>query len=88
VEVPYFLNRYDPDPLRFYLTATTPEPHDTVACPERQDAKWLLEVLTGQMRSSYGWLLFRLTLIKNCCILNTAVIVQEILSCMFLNCAL
>jgi methionyl-tRNA synthetase len=29
VEVPYFLSRYDPDPLRFYLTATAPETHDT-----------------------------------------------------------
>jgi methionyl-tRNA synthetase len=29
VEVPYFLSRYDPDPLRFYLTATAPETRDT-----------------------------------------------------------
>jgi methionyl-tRNA synthetase len=29
VEVPYFLNKYDPDPLRFYLTATAPETRDT-----------------------------------------------------------
>jgi hypothetical protein len=33
VEVPYFLSKYDPDPLRFYLTATTPETRDTEACP-------------------------------------------------------
>ena len=35
VEVPYFLSKYDPDPLRFYLTATAPETSDTDACPER-----------------------------------------------------
>jgi len=29
VEVPYFLSKYDPDPLRFYLTATAPEARDT-----------------------------------------------------------
>jgi len=29
VEVPYFLSRYDPDPLRFYLTAVAPETRDT-----------------------------------------------------------
>jgi len=29
VEVPYFLSKYDPDALRFYLTATAPETHDT-----------------------------------------------------------
>jgi methionyl-tRNA synthetase len=29
VEVPYFLGKYDPDPLRFYLTATAPETRDT-----------------------------------------------------------
>jgi methionyl-tRNA synthetase len=29
VEVPYFLNKYDPDALRFYLTATAPETRDT-----------------------------------------------------------
>jgi methionyl-tRNA synthetase len=27
--VPYFLSKYDPDPLRFYLTATAPETRDT-----------------------------------------------------------
>jgi hypothetical protein len=32
--VPYFLSRYDPDPLRFYLTATAPETRDMEACPE------------------------------------------------------
>ena len=34
VEVPYFLTKYDPDALRFYLTATLPETRDTEACPE------------------------------------------------------
>jgi hypothetical protein len=34
VEVPYFLNKYDPDALRFHLTATAPETRDTEACPE------------------------------------------------------
>jgi methionyl-tRNA synthetase len=34
VDVPYFLSKYDPDPLRFYLTATSPETRDTEACPE------------------------------------------------------
>jgi methionyl-tRNA synthetase len=34
VEVPYFLDKYDPDALRFYLTATAPETRDTEACPE------------------------------------------------------
>jgi len=29
VEVPYFLSRYDPDPLRYYLTAAAPETRDT-----------------------------------------------------------
>jgi methionyl-tRNA synthetase len=29
VEVPYFLSRYEPDALRYYLTATAPETHDT-----------------------------------------------------------
>jgi lysyl-tRNA synthetase class I len=33
VEVPYFLSKYDPDALRFYLTATAPETRDTEACP-------------------------------------------------------
>jgi methionyl-tRNA synthetase len=32
--VPYFLSRYDPDPLRHYLTATAPETRDTEAWPE------------------------------------------------------
>jgi len=35
VEVPYFLSQYDPDPLRFYLTATAPETRGTEACPTR-----------------------------------------------------
>jgi methionyl-tRNA synthetase len=29
VEVPYFLSKYDPDALRFCLTATAPETRDT-----------------------------------------------------------
>jgi methionyl-tRNA synthetase len=29
VEVPYFLSKYDPDALRFYLAATLPETRDT-----------------------------------------------------------
>jgi hypothetical protein len=29
VEVPYFLSKGDPDPPRFYLTATAPETRDT-----------------------------------------------------------
>ena len=29
MEVPYFLDKYDPDALRFYLTATAPETRDT-----------------------------------------------------------
>jgi methionyl-tRNA synthetase len=29
IDVPYFLSKYDPDPLRFYLTATAPETRDT-----------------------------------------------------------
>ena len=32
--MPYFQSKYDPDPLRYYLTATTPETRDTEACPE------------------------------------------------------
>jgi len=35
--VPYFLSKYDPDPLRYYLTATAPETRDTEACPERSE---------------------------------------------------
>ena len=29
VEVPYFLSKYDPDPLRYYLTSVAPETRDT-----------------------------------------------------------
>jgi len=29
VDVPYFLSRYDPDALRYYLTVTAPETRDT-----------------------------------------------------------
>jgi methionyl-tRNA synthetase len=32
--MPDFLSKYDPDPLRYYLTATAPEARDTEACPE------------------------------------------------------
>jgi len=31
--VPYYLSKYDPDPLRFYLTATASKTRDTEACP-------------------------------------------------------
>jgi methionyl-tRNA synthetase len=41
VEVPYFLSKYDPDPLRFYLTATAPETRDTEACPEELEGFYL-----------------------------------------------
>jgi methionyl-tRNA synthetase len=34
VDVSCFLSTYDPDALRFYLTATAPETRDTEACPE------------------------------------------------------
>jgi methionyl-tRNA synthetase len=34
VDVPFYLSKYDPDALRFYLTATAPETRDTEACPE------------------------------------------------------
>jgi hypothetical protein len=52
VDVPYFLSRYDPDPLSFYLTAVAPETRDTPTavllagfrraeqpCPERSRRK-------------------------------------------------
>ena len=29
VDVPYYLSKYDPDPLRYYLTAVAPETRDT-----------------------------------------------------------
>jgi methionyl-tRNA synthetase len=29
VDVPYFLSKYHPDPLRYYLTAVAPETRDT-----------------------------------------------------------
>ena len=29
MDVPYFLSKYDPDALRFYLTAVAPETRDT-----------------------------------------------------------
>jgi hypothetical protein len=34
VDVPYFLTKYDPDPLRIYLTVLALETRDTEACPE------------------------------------------------------
>jgi methionyl-tRNA synthetase len=34
VDVPYFLSKYDPDPLRYYLTTTAPETRNTEARPE------------------------------------------------------
>jgi methionyl-tRNA synthetase len=37
VDVPYFLSKYDPDALRFYLTAVAPETRDTEACPEEPE---------------------------------------------------
>jgi hypothetical protein len=37
VDVPYYLSKYDPDPLRFYLTATAPETRDTE--PALRDSK-------------------------------------------------
>jgi hypothetical protein len=53
VDVPYFLSRYDPDPLRFYLTAVAPGTRDTPTavlpegvrraeqpCPERKRREW------------------------------------------------
>jgi hypothetical protein len=38
VDVPYFLSKYDPDALRFYLTATTRDVAHGVspACPARE----------------------------------------------------
>jgi methionyl-tRNA synthetase len=34
VDVAYFLSKYDPDALRYDLTATIPETRDPKACPE------------------------------------------------------
>jgi methionyl-tRNA synthetase len=49
VEVPYFLTKYDPDPLRFYLTATAPETRDTEFSWEDfvERNNWVLSVSEG-----------------------------------------
>jgi hypothetical protein len=42
--VPYYLSKYDPDPLRFYLTATASKTRDTeacLACPEQSRGEGL-----------------------------------------------
>ena len=40
VEVLYFLSKYDPDPLRFYLTATAPETRDTEPALKDEGSPW------------------------------------------------
>jgi methionyl-tRNA synthetase len=56
VEVPYFLSKYDPDPLRFYLTATAPETRDTEFSwedfVERNNNEL---VATHSLRSVHSW---------------------------------
>jgi methionyl-tRNA synthetase len=56
VEVPYFLSRYDPDALRFYLTATAPETRDTEFSwedfVERNNNEL---VATHSLRSVHAW---------------------------------
>jgi methionyl-tRNA synthetase len=56
VEVPYFLNKYDPDALRFYLTATAPETRDTEfsweGFVERNNNEL---VATHSLRSVHAW---------------------------------
>jgi methionyl-tRNA synthetase len=56
VEVPYFLSKYDPDPLRFYLTATAPETRDTEFSwedfVERNNNEL---VVTHSLRSVHAW---------------------------------
>jgi methionyl-tRNA synthetase len=56
VEVPYFLERYDPDALRFYLTATAPETRDTEFSwedfVERNNNEL---VATHSLRSVHAW---------------------------------
>ena len=63
VEVPYFLSKYDPDALRFYLTATLPETRYTKACPEGIEGfSWedfvemlvLLAILRGRQQELVG----------------------------------
>jgi methionyl-tRNA synthetase len=67
VEVPYFLERYDPDALRFYLTATAPETRDTEFSwedfVERNNnelvAAWgNARAMLGFARGYTGWLSF------------------------------
>ena len=56
MEVPYFLSRYDPDALRFYLTATAPETRDTEFSwedfVERNNNEL---VATHSLRSVHAW---------------------------------
>jgi methionyl-tRNA synthetase len=56
VEVPYFLNKYDADALRFYLTATAPETRDTEFSwedfVERNNNEL---VATHSLRSVHAW---------------------------------
>ena len=54
VDVPCFLSRYDPEPLRFYRTATAPEAPDTEACPFgslRAGLRYLQGLLGGFRRA-------------------------------------
>jgi hypothetical protein len=55
VEVPYFLSKYDPDPLRFYLTATAPETRDTEACPEGLEGPALPVPSTAEGSAAEGF---------------------------------
>jgi hypothetical protein len=56
VEVPYFLSKYDPNALRFYLTATAPETRDTEFSwedfVERNNNEL---VATHSLRSVHAW---------------------------------
>ena len=64
VEVPYFLSKYDPDPLRFYLTATAPETRDTELALRDEGSPWedfvernnneLVEIASLSSRRSLG----------------------------------
>jgi methionyl-tRNA synthetase len=47
--VPYFLSKYDPDPLRYYLAATAPEIRDTEFSWEDfvERNNWVLSVNEG-----------------------------------------
>ena len=64
VEVPYFVSKYDPDALRFYLTATAPETRDTEfswedfvernnPVPSQSEGNEL--VATHSLRSVHAW---------------------------------